>query len=134
MGNIFRTVKSTSYHFICDEIKYLSTSRDVIKEMGEPLIVEKGKVWIFAYLGTELVGFISYYAESIIYAYTMPEFRGKGVFSLLYSELPTDVEWNVTASNASYPIFLKKGFTVIKNYSICHKLKLYVNGINKKSN
>lgn len=126
MGYIFTTVASRSYHFICDEIKYLSTSREVIKEMGEPLIVDKGQTWIFCYHNGDLCGFMAWCGEKILYAYTKPDMRGNGVFSLLYSEIP-DKPWEVVASTASYPIFLKKGFRVIKNYKNCHKLKL--NGI-----
>lgn len=126
MEHIFKTVTSRSYHFICDEIKYLSTSRDVIKEMGEPLIVDRGQTWIFCYHNGDLCGFMAWYGVKILYAFTIPEMRRNGVFSTLYHELP-DKSWEVVASNDSYPIFLKKGFVVVKNYKKCHKLKL--NGI-----
>lgn len=126
MEHLFRTVSSESYHFICDEIKYISTSGKAIKEMGEPFIVERGQTWIFAYLENELVGFCAYVGEKILYFYTVPEHRGKGVFNILYNEIP-DRSWEVIASNDSYPIFVKKGFKVVKNYKTCHKLKLYGN-------
>lgn len=127
MGDIFRIIKSSSYYFICDEIKYLSTSKEVIKEMGEPLLVDKNQKWIFAYdKEGQLCGFIAYKKESILYVYVLPEYRGKGIFSILYNELPQNTSWNVLASNMSYPLFLRKGFTIIKNYKTCHKLKLEI--------
>lgn len=124
MEYIFRTITSNSYHFTCDELKYLSTSKEVIKEMGEPIIVSDNQKWIFAYIDDILVGFSCYKEDKILYFYTLPAYRNRGIFNLLYNELPNDINWNVIASNNSLPIFIKKGFTVIKNYKNCHKLKL----------
>ena len=92
-----------------------------MKEMGEPLIVDRGQEWIFAYDKDILIGFCAYIKNRILYFYTIPEYRRKGVFNLLYNHLP-EKEWQVVASNYSYPIFLKKGFEVIKNYVNCHRL------------
>lgn len=102
-------------------IKYISTSKECYKELGEPLLVEFGQTWLFDYCDNELRGFICYNKKTILYAYTLPKFRGKGVFNNLYEKLPYQ-EWNTIASNMSYPIFLKKGFEVVKNYVNCHKL------------
>lgn len=126
MGNLFRTIKTESHLFVCDELKYLSTNRKVISELGEPLIIEKGQYWILAYHLDILSGFISHKDNKILYAYTVELMRNKGVFNMLYNELPEN-DWETIASNMSYPIFIKKGFKVIKNYKTCHKLKLYGN-------
>lgn len=121
MGYIFRFLESTDLGFINMTIKNLSTNRQVLKEMGEPLIVEENQSWIFCYESFKLVGFCAYTDNKILYFYTIPEFRNNGVFNELYNKLPLK-EWTVIASNDSYPIFLKKGFKVVKNYKNCHKL------------
>src|SRR5690606_41908039 len=112
-----------SHLFVCDELRYLTPNREVIREMGEPIIIEKGQQWILCYYENLIVGFICFKNDKILYAYTSKIFRGKGVFNLLYSELPNR-KWTTIASNMSYPIFLKKGFKVVKNYKNCHKLIL----------
>jgi|SRR5690606_12169684 len=121
MEHICRTIKSESYFFVCEELKYLATNRKVISELGEPVIIEKGQSWILAYRNEMLIGFMCSQGNKILYAYVVELMRGQGVFSLMYSELP-DRKWETVASNMSYPIFLKKGFEVVKNYKTCHKL------------
>jgi hypothetical protein len=68
-----------------------------------------------------MVGFICYNLTKILYVYVLPEFRRRGLFTVLYNELPPQ-RWEVVASNASYKLFLKKGFEIVKSYKICHKL------------
>lgn len=103
-------------------LRWILMDREFLKEMGEPLIWDKKQNWMLCYSGTELAGFMCYNSDTICYAYTFPKYRGQGVFSTLYRELP-DRDWKVVASNMSLPIFLHKGFTIIKSYKICHKLK-----------
>lgn len=123
MENI-RIVSSGSYHFACDELKYLATSSEVVRELGEPVLISRGQEWVMAYReGDHLAdGFIGYVGDKILYAYVVPEARGRGVFTKMYDALP-ERPWEVVASNMSYPIFVKKGFEVVKNYKSCHKLK-----------
>lgn len=116
-----RIVKSKSKCFICNEIKFASTDRKVLKEMGEPFIYDESQTWIFAYKFDQLVGFICYDSKKILYVYVFTKFRNKGLFTVLYNELPTQ-EWKTIASNMSYKLFLNKGFEVLKNYKNCHKL------------
>lgn len=121
MGNI-SIVKSQSDYFIVQELNTLILNPEFIKEMGEPLICRMGQFWNFAYIDKTMVGFMVYDLGSILYAYTKKEYRNKGVFNELFNEVPAYVT-KVVASNISLPIFLKKGFTVVKSYKICHKLK-----------
>ncbi len=121
MGYIFRILKTQDIHKVVDIVKYISTSKEYYKEMGEPLFIDESQTWYFDYQSEELRGFICHNNNRILYAYTLPKFRGKGVFNRLYKEIP-EQQWQVIASNYSYPIFLKKGFKVIKNYVNCHRL------------
>lgn len=121
MGNIHRVLETQNIHEVVDIIKYISTSKECYKELGEPLLVEFGQTWLFDYEDNELRGFLTYNKTHILYAYTLPKFRGKGVFNILYEKVPYQ-SWITIASNMSYPIFLKKGFEVVKNYVNCHKL------------
>src|SRR5690606_38451889 len=120
-----RLLKTQDIHDVVDIVKYISTSKEYHKEMGEPLLVDFGQHWYFDYQNDELRGFMCHNNKKILYAYTLPQFRGKGVFSNLYKELPIQ-KWETIASNMSYPIFLKKGFKVVKNYVNCHKLILEI--------
>lgn len=121
MGNIFRTIETKDKEIIVDAIKYIATDKVAIKEMGEPFIVSDNQTWLFCYHTNELYGFCAYTSNRILYFYTLPKYRGKGVFNTLYNLLPNR-EWQVISSNLSYSIFLKKGFRVIKNYVNCHRL------------
>lgn len=122
MGDIFRTIKSKNKIFIANKIKFLVIDKNVIKEMGEPIIFNINQNWIFALCGNELAGFIVYNNNSILYAYVIPKFRLKNAFTLLYWQLPKR-NWKVVSSNSSLPFFLKNGFKVVKNFKTCHKLK-----------
>lgn len=117
-----RIVKSQSRYFIADEIKLLAIDANAIREMGEPFIYDESQTWVFVYYHGDMAGFITYNTNKILYVYVKVKFRKIGLFTVLYNELPTQ-KWEVVASNASYKLFLKKGFEVVKNYKNCHKLK-----------
>lgn len=119
-----RIVKSDSKHFIADEVKFLAIDPEYLQEMGESILYKPDRTFIFAYKSECMVGFIAYDYSTILYAYTVPAERGKGVFRSLFNELP-NTNFKVVASNASLPIFLKLGFRVVKNYKTCHKLIRY---------
>lgn len=121
MGDIFRILEL----YIPDDVSMIlnryTSNREVIKELGEPIIIEFGQQWIICLYNDAPIGFIGYNEKSILYAYVIKGFRNKGVFNMMYDKLPIQ-SWNTVASNMSYPIFIKKGFEVIKNYKNCHKL------------
>lgn len=125
MGDIFRILDTQDFHFVVNELRYATCSKLVLKELGEPIIIEYGQTWILCYCEKELIGFMCYTKDKILYAYAFSEWRCKGVFNKMYESLPMQ-DWSTIASNMSYPIFIKKGFKVIKNYKTCHKLKLKV--------
>lgn len=125
MGHIFRFIESESHYFIADELKMYTSNREVIKELGEPIFIERGQRWILCFFESQCLGFIGYNSSKILYVYVKKEYRKKGVFNEMYSCLPIQ-NWEVVASNMILPIFLKKGFTVIKNYKTCHKLRLVI--------
>lgn len=125
MEYIFRTIKSLTPYYTLDKLKTISTSKDIYKEMGEPILFNENQVWIFAFHKKQLAGFVCYENDLINYIYTFPEFRNKGLFNILYNELPYQ-NWKTIASNMSLNLFIKKGFKVIKNYKNCHKLELKI--------
>lgn len=124
MGYLLR--KLTDKDEVCDAIKHFATDKTVIQELGEPLIYDRAQVWWVCYEKNIIAGFICYKDDKILYAYTVSKFRRKGIFNLLYLQLP-HLAWKTVASNASKDIFLKKGFTIIKSYNVCHKMKLCKN-------
>lgn len=121
MGYIFTILELESHYLVADELKMFTSNRDVIKELGEPIIVERGQKWILCMNGSDCIGFIGYNGNTILYAFTKKEYRNKGVFNFMYDNLPIQ-PWKTIASNISYPIFIKKGFEAVKNYKNCHKL------------
>lgn len=120
MGNI-SIISTQSDYFVVQELGTLILNPEFIKEMGEPLKYDRGQFWQIAYVDKVFAGFIVYNLGTILYAYTKKEHRNQGVFNELFSNVPSYVT-KVVASNLSLPIFLKKGFKLIKSYKICHKL------------
>lgn len=123
MGDIFTILELSSHYAVADELKMFTCNRNVIKELGEPIIIERGQRWILCMCDRECIGFIGYNDTTILYAYVIKEYRGQGLFTFMYNNLPIQ-SWVTVASNMSYPIFLKKGFEVVKNYKTCHRMKL----------
>lgn len=120
MENI-RIVKSQSAHFIAGELGLLLISDVFYSEMGEFIKWSGNQYWYFSYSEGVMTGFICHNNDTILYAYTRPSFRNKGVFSALYNEIP-EQSWKVNSSNIALPIYLKLGFKILKSYKICHKL------------
>lgn len=125
MGDIFTILELESHYMVADELKMFTCNREVLKELGEPIIIERGQRWFLCMFEGECIGFIGYNSSTILYAYVVKKYRGEGLFNLMYDNLPIQ-NWQTVASNMSLPIFIKKGFTVIKNYKTCHKLKLVI--------
>lgn len=120
MGDI-SIVKSSSLHFVAQEIGVVVITNPYLKEMNEPICWTPEQSWYIAYIDGGLVGFICHDNDTIKYAYTITRYRNKGVFLALYNEIPEQT-WKVVASNMSLPIYQKLGFKIIKSYKICHKL------------
>lgn len=123
MENI-RIIKSQSAQFVAHELGVLLISVSFQNEMGEFIKWSGDQYWYFAYSEGIMVGFICHNNDTILYAYTQPSFRGKGVFSLLYNKIP-EQSWKVISSNIALPIYQKLGFKIIKSYKICHRLIKY---------
>lgn len=120
MGHL-QIVKTCSLHFIANEIGSTIMTKKFIIEMGEPVIWMPDQYWYIASQDNEFVGFICHNNDTILYTYVRPQYRNKGVFSALYNEIPVQ-PWKTIASNLSLPIFLNKGFEIVKSFKICHKL------------
>lgn len=123
MGNLLKIIKQERKERICAGLKYFSTSKSVLKELGEPIIVEDDHICLFAVVVNNIVGFLSYNNSKILYVYVLPEYRKRGIFTKLYNELPKQ-NWIVMSSNLAKPIYEKRGFRVVKSYKTCHKMKL----------
>lgn len=123
MENI-RIIKSQSAQFVAAELNTLLISADFHSEMGEFIKWSGDQYWFFAYSEGVMIGFICHNNDTILYAYTRRSFRNKGVFSMLYKEIP-EQSWRVNSSNMALPIYLKLGFKILKSYKICHKLMKY---------
>lgn len=119
-----RIVKSQSAHFIAGELGTLLISEVFHNEMGEFIKWRGDQYWYFLYSESVMIGFICHNNDTILYAYTRPAFRLKGVFLKLYNEIP-EQSWKVNSSNIALPIYLKLGFKIVKSYKICHKLIKY---------
>lgn len=123
MGDILESRYVDKFDDIVNNIKDVCFSNEFISEMGEPIVYNEKQKWLFGYIGVKWASFICYEGNKIKYMYTRPEFRGNGYMYSLYDNIPNR-KWKVVASNMSYSLFLKKGFSVVKNFKNCHKLEL----------
>lgn len=94
--------------------------REVVKELGEPLFVEIGDVWVF---DEKERGFICWnpYNKKVKYLYVFYSFRKFGVGSMLISMLPT-TEFHTVATEKSVRLFEKAGFEITKSFTKYFKM------------
>lgn len=123
MGDILKSRRIENFLSIVEHIKDVCFSSEFLKEMGEPIVYNPNQEWVFLYKDNIWTSFICYSGDKILYLYTKKEFRRQGLLKVIYNELPKK-KWLVVASNMSYDFFIKRGFSVVKNYKNCHKLKL----------
>lgn len=123
MGNL-RIIKFTDPALICNQIKYISTRKQALKEMDGPFIVEQGQSWLFGYKGNIMVGFVCYTSNEILYCYTFPEYRNQGVLTEIYSRIPSG-KYKTLANENSKNFFLNRGFKVTKKFTKWNKMQNY---------
>lgn len=95
--------------------------REVVKEIGEPLFVEIGDVWIF---DDKDRGFIAYnpYSKKVKYLYVFGSFRRIGIGNSFIEMLPSG-EWNTIATKKSVRLFERSGFEITKAFTNYFKMK-----------
>lgn len=95
--------------------------RAVVKELGEPLFVEIGDVWMF---DEKERGFICWnpYSKKVKYLYVFYSFRKFGVGSMLVSMLPAG-EFETVSTVKSVGIFERAGFQTVKSFVKYFKMK-----------
>jgi len=95
--------------------------REVVKELGEPLFVEIGDVWVF---DEKERGFICWnpYSKKVKYLYVFYCFRKVGVGTMLISLLPAG-SFETTATTKSVSLFERAGFSITKSFTKYFKMK-----------
>jgi GNAT superfamily N-acetyltransferase len=120
--------------FIVDE--------NVFKELGEPIlykddmsvIVALNKVRSSVFNYDTPIGFIGYYPKGdnvvLNYLYVIPSMRGRGVASKLINAFEEDLkqfedleEVRLTATDSAMPMYVNKGYELVKSYVKFHKMK-----------
>lgn len=123
-----------------DVIKHLSNfilSEKVFKELGEPIIYNKGDVfWVKIHKGVT-VGFacVSFKQSSarLKYIYVSDEHRGNSFFSEMYKEVESfciDLKFEritAVATNQALPIYQKYGFEISKSWKNYHNIFKTIN-------
>lgn len=95
--------------------------REVVKELGEPLFVEIGDVWLF---DEKERGFICWnpYSKKVKYLYVFYSFRKVGVGSMLISMLPQG-PLETMSTTKSVRLFENAGFKITKSFTKYFKMK-----------
>ncbi len=123
----------TSKESVSKEIGVLAMSRDVFKELGEPILFDEGDRFFVSEKNGVLIGFSAMTEKGVLkYAYIMPGDRGRGLFSKIY-ELIED--WAMSqgiktikavSTNAGLPVYLKKGFVITHSFTNYHKVEKHL--------
>jgi GNAT superfamily N-acetyltransferase len=98
--------------------------REIVKEQGAPIWDDDGKEWFVARLGRNVVGIAAIKDiptadhVSLVSAYVMPEYRGRGVYTaLLRARIETAVERGravrTTATEVSTHALRKAGLVAV---------------------
>lgn len=107
-------------------------NRQVCKELGEPILIDKGDVFFIKKTGTKVIGFAAINKGSnnclLKYMYVLPDKRGFGLFSELYTEVELyskQIECpciKAVCTDSALPIYLKKNFKIDKGFKNYHKI------------
>lgn len=116
-------IRETDYEEICKVIAPYALNRQVCKEIGINILVDPGAVFYIQRDKTGMVGFIGMVKSEIKYAYIIPKFRGKGVFTKMLTVIKKEYDSiRVTCTNDSLGAYLKNGFQKHKQLTNYHIL------------
>jgi GNAT superfamily N-acetyltransferase len=103
----------------CKETAFLlAMDRSIYKELGEPILYDVGDIWIDnskCFICINIKGLLKY-------CYTFQEHRGKGYFSVLYTEIENYLkaqgvtEIKTVATKQAKPIYEKLGYNTTKEF------------------
>lgn len=120
----------TSKESICAKVGLFALSRDVYKDLGEPILFDEGDRFFVHEENGVINGFAAMSEKGFLkYFYILPEYRGNGVFSKIFS---TVEDWAVSqgiktikavSTIAGLEIYQKKGFVITHSYTNYHKIE-----------
>lgn len=111
--------------------------RSIVRELGEPLYDDDGKLWFVSFDGENVQGFASLTLDSVALlgsAYVLPGFRHTGVYKRLLDErLKYAREYGVqharcVATQQSMPILSEYGFVITKAWKNYFRMELALRG------
>lgn len=116
---------------ILTHVKHHLWDRQTIKELGEPIIYDKGQVWLIALEGKVMTGFLTFLETErdykIQYLYVLPDFRRLRIAAKLYETfeaLPIkDKPIKAVATKMSVDFFVGAGFEVTKQFTNYFKVE-----------
>lgn len=103
------------------EVFKLATNKEVIKSLGEPILINATQEWLL-FKEEKLLGFICVEKEKVNYLYVMPEARKRGIARQLLNSVEAK---EAICTKDSEHLFLTSDFRVVrewKNYKRVRKI------------
>lgn len=108
-------------------------SREVFKELGEPILFDEGDRFFCKIVEKKCIGFACLNVvgdkATLKYFYVAPEHRGNGIFSELYQEVENMAiglgakTMKAVSTNAGLPAYQKRGFEITKSWVNYHNIQ-----------
>jgi len=93
------------------------SKRQIVKELGNNVWDDDGKIWYVAMINKKVCGFVAALEQSknVLFCsdYILPEYRGQGIYELLFAARLSDFKNSVitsTITDASMRTYLSNGF------------------------
>jgi Acetyltransferase (GNAT) domain len=100
--------------------------RSIVKELGEPILFDKGDTFYIKEINSEVVAFAAITDKNFLkYVYVVPNKRGLGLFSDLIKVIEKNHSGLIkaTATKIALPMYQAKGYQLIKSFSKYFKIQ-----------
>jgi len=115
---------------VSEAICQFTTSRKVLKELGEPIIFDDGDRFFIKQIQGQTVAFAALSGKGFLkYVYVKTSNRGQGLFLELYKSVEEMAkaleikEITAVSTLQGLPLYQKNGFEITKSFTNYHKIK-----------
>lgn len=123
---------TTKQNNVVNNLSDYVINRDVFKELGEPILFDKGDIWFFYKKQKQAVGFCCVLPQKtsmkLKYIYVHPDHRKNGIFKELMNVAEEDAKEKgfdkitAVATNQAYPLYKKRGYETSKSWTNYHNV------------
>lgn len=122
---------------IASKLAGLLLSREVFKELGEPILFDEGDAFFVKEASGRVVGFSAISKDGFLkYMYVVSDCRKMGLFSEMYEAVETAAQAfgfsaiRAVSTGMALPIYQKKGFEITHSYTNYFKIKKDISNAN----